>query len=84
MSVRDFRTRDLRAAQGKAGDFDIAIGARERLEYGSSESAEQYLKALAALAEVGVNWAMVEPPHPSRKAYLDNVQWFGEAIISRF
>jgi probable F420-dependent oxidoreductase len=76
--------RDLRAAQGKAGDFDIAIGARERLEYGSSESAEQYLKALAALAEVGVNWAMVEPPHPSRKAYLDNVQWFGEAIISRF
>ena len=76
--------RDMRAAQGKVGNFDVAIGARERLEYGSTESAEQYLKALAALAEVGVTWAMVEPPHPSRKAYLDNVRWFGEAIISRF
>jgi len=73
----------LRAAQGRSGSFDIAIGPRLRLEYGSRESAEQYLEALAALAAVGVNWAMVEPPHPSRRAYIDNVKWFGEAVIAR-
>jgi len=26
---------------------------------------------------------MIEPPHPSRDAYIENVQWFGEEIIAR-
>jgi probable F420-dependent oxidoreductase len=77
------RLRDMRSAQGKGGDFDIAIGPRIRLEYGSAESAELYLEALDALSKVGVTWAMVEPPHPSRQGYIENVQWFGETIISR-
>jgi probable F420-dependent oxidoreductase len=75
--------RDLRAAQGRSGNFDVAIGARLKLQYGSRESAEQYLEAVAELAAVGVTWTMVEPPHPSRQAYIDNVRWLGEAVISR-
>jgi probable F420-dependent oxidoreductase len=75
--------RDMRGALGKTGHFDVIIGPREVLKYGSSESAEKYLEALTALARVGVTWVMAEPPHPSREAYLENVQWFGEAIISQ-
>lgn len=74
---------ELRAAQGKTGEFDIAIGARAKLKYGDRDSAEHYLEALHELAGAGVTWAMVEPPHPSRQAYIENVQWFGEEIIAR-
>jgi probable F420-dependent oxidoreductase len=74
---------DMRDAQGKTGHFDVAIGVREKLEFGSVGSADQYLERLTELAAVGVNWIMVDPPHPSRNAYLDNVHWFGEAVISR-
>jgi probable F420-dependent oxidoreductase len=76
------RLQDLRAHLGKGGDFDIAIGVQEKLEFGSAESADRYLKGISELAEVGVNWIMVEPPHPSRNGYRENVQWFGEAVIS--
>jgi probable F420-dependent oxidoreductase len=75
--------REMRVAQGRSGNFDVAIGARHKLQYGSRESADQYLEAVAELAAVGVTWTMVEPPHPSRQAYIDNVRWLGEAVISR-
>jgi probable F420-dependent oxidoreductase len=74
---------EMRAAQGKRGHFDVAIGVHEKLEFGSAESADRYLEGVAVLAAVGVTWIMVDPPHPSRKAYLENVHWFGESVISR-
>jgi probable F420-dependent oxidoreductase len=77
------RLQDMRAALGRSGRFDIAIGVRQKLEFGSADSADRYLQELSELAAVGVNWIMVEPPHPSRQAYLENVHWFGESIISQ-
>jgi probable F420-dependent oxidoreductase len=77
------RLQDMRAAVGRSGPFDVAIGVREKLEFGSAESADRYLQGVSQLAEVGVSWIMVDPPHPSRKAYLENVHWFGESIIAR-
>ena len=74
---------EMRARQGKSGPFDVAIGTQMKLRYGARDSAEQYLQALGELSAVGVTWAMVEPPHPSRKAYLENVQWFSEEVIAR-
>ena len=73
----------MRAAQGKSGQFDVAIGPRERPTYGSTDGAQEYVDALGAIAEVGATWATVEPPHPSRQAYIENVQWFGEEVIGR-
>lgn len=73
----------MRAGLGKTGPFDVAIGARAKLRYGDKESAAGYVEALHELAAVGVTWAMVEPPHPSRQAYIENVQWFSEEIIAR-
>lgn len=74
---------ELRAAQGRTGKFDVELGPRERPVFGSTEGLQEYLDAVGGLAEAGVDWVTVEPPHPSRSAYLDNVQWFGEEVIAR-
>ena len=72
-----------RGELGKSSPFDIAIGPRARLRYQQAGGADEYLEGLRELAEVGVNWTMVEPPHPSRQAYIENVQWFGEEVVTR-
>ena len=77
------RLQDLRAKFGRTGPFDVAIGPQARLRYHKPGGAAEYLDALGQLAEVGVTWAMVEPPHPSREAYLDNVAWFAEEVSTR-
>ncbi len=74
---------DMRAKLNKTGPFDIAIGAQAKLDFKTRASADTYLESVAELAEVGVTWVMIEPPHPSREAYIENVQWFGEEIIAR-
>lgn len=77
------RCHDVRNANGLSGDFDVAIGARAKLKMGDASSAEQYLEAVADLADVGVTWTMIELPHPSRQGFIENVQWFGEAIVAK-
>ena len=74
---------DLRAKAGKSGPFDIAIGPKAKLRYLEAGGADAYLEAVRELTEVGVTWAMAEPPHPSRQAYIENVQWFGEEVIAK-
>ncbi|MBV1689012.1 TIGR03619 family F420-dependent LLM class oxidoreductase [Novosphingobium sp. G106] len=73
----------LRQQIGKTGRFDVAIGPKARLNYGHPGGADRFLEELRGLADVGVTWAMVEPPHPSRQAYIENVQWFGEEVVAR-
>jgi alkanesulfonate monooxygenase SsuD/methylene tetrahydromethanopterin reductase-like flavin-dependent oxidoreductase (luciferase family) len=74
---------EMRAAAGRTGPFDVAIGARAKLDFQTRESADKYIEAVHDLAAVGVSWVMIEPPHPSRQAYIDNAQWFGEEVIAR-
>lgn len=37
----------------------------------------------AALADAGVSWTTISVPSPSRAAFIENVQWFGEEVASR-
>ena len=74
---------DLRAKAGRIGPFDINIGVKAKLRYQQAGGADEYLEGVHELAEVGVTWAMAEPPHKSRAEYLENVQWFGEEVIAR-
>jgi probable F420-dependent oxidoreductase len=77
------RLRALRAERGQAGPFDIAIGPRVAAPFGTQACAEQLVEALHALADVGVTWAMIAPPHPSRAGYIDHVRWFAEDVAAR-
>jgi probable F420-dependent oxidoreductase len=74
---------ELREQFGRNGPFDVEIGPRERLRFGKSEGLQEYIDAIGTLAEAGVTWSMAEAPHPSRAAWLENIQWFGEEVIAR-
>jgi alkanesulfonate monooxygenase SsuD/methylene tetrahydromethanopterin reductase-like flavin-dependent oxidoreductase (luciferase family) len=74
---------ELRAQQGRTGVFDVQLGPRERLSYGSSEGVQEYLDAVGALKDAGVTWVAVQAPHPNRQAYIENVEWFGAEVIAR-
>jgi len=76
------RLQDKRAALGKTGPFDIVLGPRMRIKQPSPEVADRFLQSAAALKEAGVTWATVNIAHPSRAAYVELVQWFGEAVVS--
>jgi probable F420-dependent oxidoreductase len=76
------RLQGLRAAQGKTGAFDVVLGPRMRIKQPSAEAAERYLKSLEDLKAAGVTWATVNIAHPSRAAYVELVQWFGEAVVA--
>lgn len=77
------RLQERRAALGKHGSFDIVLGPRMRVKAPTAETAERFLAALAALAQAGVTWATVNFAHPSRAAYLELVEWFGENVVAR-
>ena len=74
---------EMRAELGRTGPFDVTIGSKAKLDYKTRETADRYIESIHELAAVGVTWVMVEPPHPSRQAYIENVQWFGEEVIAR-
>lgn len=43
----------------------------------------QAIDAYGELAEAGVTWTTVGLPAPSRAAFAENVQWFGEEIVAK-
>jgi alkanesulfonate monooxygenase SsuD/methylene tetrahydromethanopterin reductase-like flavin-dependent oxidoreductase (luciferase family) len=75
--------RDLRAELGRTGPFDIVIAAQAQVREATRAEADRYLQAVGVLAEAGVNWISAGLPHPSRAAYLESAQWFGEEVIVR-
>ena len=77
------RAHEMRAANGRTGKFDVAIGAKAKLKIGDTGSAAAYVDSIGELAAVGVTWTMIELPHPSRADFIENVQWFGENIIAK-
>lgn len=83
LAVRIRQIDELRAGFGRTGAFDIEINPRRDLSFGTSTEVQEYVDEIAALADTGVTWVTVTPPHQSRAAYIENVQWFAEEIISR-
>lgn len=77
------RISELRSELGRSADFDVAIGPPLRVTDKSQAEAKQWIEALQELQEAGVTWATFNLPHPSRAAYIDNLLWFGEEVISR-
>lgn len=83
LATRLEQIHELREKYGRSGSFDVELGPREQPGFGKPGRVQEYLDAVGALAEAGVTWITVEPPHPSRQAYIDNVRWFGEEVIAR-
>ncbi len=45
--------------------------------------AAKMIDEYSALAEAGVTWSTMTVPSPSRAAFIENVQWFGENVIAK-
>jgi probable F420-dependent oxidoreductase len=63
--------------------FDICIGPRKPLQACTREEAERLVDDLCGLAELGVTWTFCNVPSPSRAAFLENIQWFGEEVVHK-
>jgi probable F420-dependent oxidoreductase len=75
------RLQDRRAAHGRTGPFDIALGPRMRIKRADAETAQRYLDEIGPLREAGVTWATIEMIHPSRAAFIELVDWFGKEVV---
>lgn len=76
-------TKALREKLGKTAPFDFAIGTHQKPKELSSAAAESLLEEFDAFAGAGVTWTWVDPPHDSRSAYLEFIDWFGREVVAR-
>lgn len=75
--------REHLARINRSRPFDICIGPRKPLQACTREEAVRLVDDLGKLAELGVTWTYCGVPSPSRAAFLENVQWFGEEVVSK-
>jgi probable F420-dependent oxidoreductase len=78
------RLQELRARLGRRGTFEVAVGSPFRPKAPTRVDADRFLDGARELAARGATWMWTPLLAPSRAAFLENVAWFGEDIISRF
>jgi alkanesulfonate monooxygenase SsuD/methylene tetrahydromethanopterin reductase-like flavin-dependent oxidoreductase (luciferase family) len=76
------RLHELRAEQGRTGQFDIAVGSPFKPRTATSADAQKFIEGAQELASHGITWMWTSLPAPSRSAFLENVAWFGEEVIA--
>jgi len=75
--------KSLREKLGKTSAFDFAIGTHQRPKSLSPAAAESLLEEFDRFARVGVSWTWIDPPHDSRAAWLEHVDWFGREVAAK-
>jgi probable F420-dependent oxidoreductase len=75
-------TKALRERLGKTAAFDFAIGTHQKPKELSRAAAESLLEEFDTFARAGVTWTWVDPPHASRSAYLEFIDWFGREVVA--
>lgn len=74
-----------RQQQDRDGEFDIniAISANDLFTNYTNQEADRFIEDVVALEKAGAGWVTVKLAHPSRAAYIEHVQWFGENVVQR-
>jgi hypothetical protein len=49
----------------------------------NSSQAQYYVDVAGELKQMGVNWMVFDVPHPNLAAYLENLQWAAEEILTK-
>jgi len=71
---------EMRSNQGKKTPFDVCVAPQLRLQSTEAGPVAEYIAQLQALKAAGATYATIYLPHPSRAAYLENIQWFNSAV----
>lgn len=77
--------KDLCDKAGRTTPLQIcmALFGHQAMKPGERIAADRLIDEYAALQEAGVTWSTVSVPSPSRTAFIENVQWFGEEVVAR-
>ncbi len=78
------RLRELREQMGKSPEMDIAVATRSMPTTNTRSEAERYCEIVEKLEPLGVTWIFDVLRAPSRAAYIENLAWFSENIMSNF
>lgn len=85
LSQKITRIRQQRQQLNRSEHFEvnIAISSNNLFADYSLPEADRFIEDLQALEQAGADWVTVKLAHPSRAAYIEHVQWFGENIVQR-
>jgi len=61
----------------------MALFGHQAMKPGERPEAERLIASYSELHEAGVHWTTVSLPSPSRAAFIENVQWFGEEVAPK-
>jgi probable F420-dependent oxidoreductase len=69
---------------GRTEPFDILGGSPHGgIKNCNGTEAGQFVDEAGALARIGCTWMLATLPHPSLAAFIDNIQWAGEALVPK-
>jgi probable F420-dependent oxidoreductase len=74
---------DHLARVGRTRPFDICGQPPVGFKDCTPAEAQAFVDFAGGLGELGVNWLVAGVPHPSRSAYVDNVQWLSEEVLPK-
>ena len=76
---------DLCAEIGRTAPLQICMSAfsNETMKPNARVDTAKIIDEYAALGEAGVSWTTISVPSPSRAAFIENVQWFGEEVAAK-
>ena len=76
---------ERRREQNISGEFDvnIAFSSTDNFAKRTREEADRFIEQVHQLEKAGATWLTIKLPHPTRAAYIENVQWFSEEVVKR-
>ena len=77
------RLNEMLEAAGRTDPVDVSVNLPMAIGEPSAPEAQRVLDAVHACREAGATWVFAGLPHPSRKALLENLAWFGEEVIGK-
>jgi probable F420-dependent oxidoreductase len=77
--------RDLCEKNDRSSPLEICMASfgNQTMKPDARVDTAKLIDEYAALAEAGVSWTTLSVPSPSRAAFVENVQWFGEEVVAR-
>lgn len=77
--------RQLSEQLGRTAPLEICMSAfgHSTMKPDARANTARMIDDYAELAAAGVSWTTVSLPSPSRAAFIENVQWFGEEVVAR-
>jgi probable F420-dependent oxidoreductase len=68
---------------GRTRPYDVCIGAQTPIKACTKDEGDRIVEELAQLARLGVTWTYLGLPHPTRAAFLENLDWYAREVAPK-